>query len=760
MYSFELLTPLDGVPTALQVVYADQRDGNERLAATGLADLIESYNRRVPPTRLLFVCPSGLEDQIKQSFEQRRRELEGRLASASHVAIAPYDKCGRLIAEHVIHLKPGSPSWEIDDVLLERLAHNAVTGIFDDSKTILHAPHGYVFRKLSNREEEIFVRAGNMLRDPRCLVVFSYLLLRRLPTDCSIIYIDSFTILSFALGLQSLVDHFRRIDSSIPVLAIENFHSYELTPEFRIPNEADYLILISASMSGGLAHKLVSEKHADRNRIVHVLGVGSPDSDFRDSCVYFRERDPPDRTNSPSSQRNAIIEIGTEEFLVAQGPPTPVQITREHVNRDGARELNKSFYQEALKFHEPSVGGSYSTFSLSTDPADAENSPIRAWIGEMLVHELPASLRMLVHVDDSMSVRFASWLQDALPSEVAIKSLAELDQTSGFPSSRGAAVIVAYQDPGLERLREANIALRRIDPVHRHYVLGYAFPAARSEHRRLKADLQMGPSGPQYGWSEYLILPVGAAPLHESLVPRYELLSDEAIESSRTNLGDKLTDALRARNGQSSIPHDGLFLPRTDGNPLILRHGSVFFPDSLTQPVSQIAVHAMVSAAVQAAREFDAQGIRRERTSRPRFDDNPFVRSVLDPSMFARFNDGVLQASLLRSTQRSELDYSASDDLSQQFASICESILSSHSDDAGDAALEFVCALATRKISVRPPDFGRLQKQINANPALDAFNQLLKRDPEMLPISNQGNNSIAEDGQGGGTMSGAGASDS
>ena len=750
MYAFELVVAIDEVPTTLQVVYASHEDGDERLAATGLADLIEGYNRRVPPSRLLFVCPCGVDGALKQAFDDRRWELEGRLESASHVAIAPYDKHGQLVAERVVHLKLGAPVWDIDDGVVERLAHDAVAGIFDDAKTILHAPHGYAFRKLSSREEEIFVRAGNMLRDPKCLAVFSYLLLRQMPVECGLVYIDSFTILSFALGLQSLVDYFRHSDSELPALAIENFHSYEIAPEFRIPNEANYLILISASTSGGLARKLVREKQADRTRIVHLLGVGPADSEFRQSCVYFRERDVAVRQGAPASRRNGIIEIGTEEFLVAQGLPSPVPLTREHINRKGAGELHKPFYRKALRFHEPSAGGSYSTFSMSENTVDADCSPLRVWVRERLIHQLPASVCTLVHVEDPMSACLASWVVDALPGNVEIKSLSDLGQMPGACFSGGAAVVVAYDDPGFERLRQVNIALRRVDPVHRHYVVGYAFPGSRNEHRRLKNDLRMGPRGPQYGWSEFLVLPVGSAPLHESLVTGFAGLNEPIVESFRCSFGDALALELMARKGQSSIRDDGLFLPRTNGKPLVLRHGSVFFPDEPEAGVSQIAVHAMVSAAIQAAREPDAEEVSGGRSRRPRFDDNPFVRSVLDPSMFARFNDGILQASLLRATQRSELDYSASDDLSREFASVCESILSNHRNDVGDAALEFVFALVTEKVSLRPPDSERLDKQIKSSGVLSAFRVLLEREEEVLPIS--GEEAFGEDGHSGGQV--------
>ena len=687
MYSFQLITPLDGVPTALQVVYFGHEGGDERLATAGVTDLVEGYNQRVPPARLLVICPSGIEGKLQRAFDERRHEWRGRLASASHAVIAPYGKDGQLVADSIVHIKAG---WNIEDAQVECFAQQAVSEILHDTNTILQAPHGYAFRKLSGREEDIFVRAGNMLRDPNCLPVFSYLLLRKLPSKCGLIYVDSFTILSFALGVQSLIDHFRHSEPDLPALAIKNFHSYQVAPEFRIPNEANYLILISASTSGGLAQKLISDKQADPARIVHLLGVGPSSCDFRDSCVFFKERGAQVPNTFPTSQRNAIIEIGTEEFLVAQGPPIPVPITRKHVNRDGARELHKSFYRAALRFYKPGVQSPHSTFAMADNPDNAQSSPMYTWVSDTLVHELPASLQMVVHVDDPMSEKFASWVQKALPGNIDIKSLSDIEQRTDFSPPSGAIVIVAYQDPGLEHLRRANIALRSIDPVHRHYVVGYVFPGSQGEYRRLKADLRMGSTGPQYGWSQYLVLPVGAANLHESLARFLESFDEQRIESLR-NVSSPVADAIVAHDAQSSIseskPQHPIFLPRMDGKPLKLRHGSIFFPDNPEAAVSQITVYAMVSATVQAAREPDDQAEMDGRSSLPRFDDNPFVRSVLDPSMFARFNDGILQASLLRATQRSELDYSASNDLSRQFTAVCKTILSNHHHDMGEAAL-------------------------------------------------------------------------
>ena len=231
--------------------------------------------------------------------------------------------------------------------------------------------------------------------------------------------------------------------------------------------------------------------------------------------------------------------------------------------------------------------------------------------------------------------------------------------------------------------------------------------------------------GRQYGWSEFLVLPVGARRLHDSLVASRLRFSEEAVEAYRGALGRVLVAALLDMNADSPIPCDCLFLPCTLGSSIALRHGSVFFPNCSGGRISQVTVYGMVSAAIQCAREPTPLS-KIGGSPDLRFDNNPFVRSVLDPSMFTRFSDGILQASLLRATRRSELDYSGSHDLSRQFASTCRAVLRNHDNPVGDAAIEFVYALATEKILLRPKDFQFLQETIESIPVLHACWQLFQ----------------------------------
>lgn len=732
MYSFQLVRSIDEGAASIQVVYPSHEDGNDHLVR-GLFRTIEEFNRRLSPSRLLFVCPCGMEETIKNWYVEQYSCIEDRLVSTSHISIAPYDYQGCLASDRVISLKQPETAWEITDEFLHCAATDGIAALFDETQTILHAPHGYVFRKPSGQEEDIFVRAGNMLLEPGCMAIFNHLLLRKLPNECNRVYIDSFTILSFALSLQSIVNFFRQSSESLLALTIENTHSYAINPEFRAPNDGSYIVLISASTSGGLARKLITKHQVDPSRIIHLLGSGPDDAKFKGSCIYFRKREIQPNHSSTGTQPE-IIEISTEEFLVAQGPPRPVRITLKHVNEKAAQIFHKPFYHKKLQFGESLVhNDGYSPFTIFSETENGTQSPVLEWIKDQLIHELPASVNTLVYADEELSKQVADWIKQELGSHLATISLEEIE--ADVPEkdiSQKPVVVIAYQDPGLELLTRASIALRRHESGYRHYVVCYEFPSSRMEHDRLREDLLRGPNGRKFGWSEFLVLPVGVPALHESLFSYRQQCSKDMVEQHSQALGVPLVNALIKLKPENPIESDCLFLPRTCGSPLVLRHGSIFFPQCDNESVSQIAVYAMVSAAMQYARE----PVQMKSTDLPpelRFDSNPFVRSVLDPKMFSRFSDGILQASLLRASRKSELDYCASHDLSRQFTLSCVSVLKNYKNSVGDAAIEYVYSLAKEKIVLRKKDIDEVRKTIQSIPVLKACWDLFRNEKTPIP---------------------------
>jgi len=141
------------------------------------------------------------------------------------------------------------------------------------------------------------------------------------------------------------------------------------------------------------------------------------------------------------------------------------------------------------------------------------------------------------------------------------------------------------------------------------------------------------------------------------------------------------------------------YLQTVSGNDLQLTSGFVFWnpsnekrADSNNAAVSFLAM----SAALQNAREND--------DASSRLSSSMHETVVLDVENFLRFNDGVLQASLLRAADAHELDYSGSPELSEMMREFLEKVFLNTSRPYGEAALEFGLALATQRLRLNKDD--------------------------------------------------------
>ena len=159
-------------------------------------------NVRVPSQRILLVCPSGLERRIRCLYEKNFTK-KFRMYDVSNITVLPYGVDGELIDGSIQHLF--GAKWKFSDKFLDEISHECIKQALPNTKTILNAPHGYIFQKPSGQYKQYFVRAGNMLSIPSLSIVFCLLILRNFPKNTKVIYIDSFTIFSFALRLQSLI---------------------------------------------------------------------------------------------------------------------------------------------------------------------------------------------------------------------------------------------------------------------------------------------------------------------------------------------------------------------------------------------------------------------------------------------------------------------------------------------------------------------------------------------------------------------------
>ncbi|HEX8306299.1 MAG TPA: hypothetical protein VF612_15600 [Jatrophihabitans sp.] len=89
--------------------------------------------------------------------------------------------------------------------------------------------------------------------------------------------------------------------------------------------------------------------------------------------------------------------------------------------------------------------------------------------------------------------------------------------------------------------------------------------------------------------------------------------------------------------------------------------------------------------------------------------------TVLAPGNFARYNDAVIQAALLRAARDFELDYERNDATSREMAEILRSIFAAWHEDEGAASAEFLMFMAQRKLRLHPDDARRCLEALHAD---------------------------------------------
>jgi hypothetical protein len=732
-YSFISTRDFNGTPEQVAVLYY-HRNGSDRFA---LEDTIESLlNRRLSPTRLLVVCGAGQEVRIRDEFSNLGETASSRLKVTSHIKIQPYDHLGVAHSSRGISIREVGECWEVGDSQLAEIANEGMKNLIDETGVILRAPRGYVFRKPSSHSSRTFIRAGNILKNPASLGLLTHLLMRSIPDGIEVLYIDSFTILSAALAFQKergVLAMACNLECNEP--EIINFHSYSLDPRLRFPADYQYAVLISASSSGSLARKLVSDHGAKSQCIFHLLSISS-EGFTNERCIYTdKEKD--DRVRFEIGFKK-VINIPGEEFMASHGTPHPVKITRQHFSPLESRVFKEPSYQDSFVLNLASPDHSaYSVISLSGETGQ-ECHEFDLWLQEELEHSVPSNIGWILSVDDHRSKVLAEKVQVLLKNnlnrDIPILNLSEiLNPPVGFtlPEEPERSVLVVTSDTGSgENLLSASRALRSIRHKHRHYLVAHLFPETADQLKRLQSNLRVSGRKWQFGWSCFTATPLGLVESHDSWYIERALLARNLEGIVRGEFDPELLGYLERRLevlNSRSVGGSKLFLPSPDLNPLALRPESVLFKGEYAT-ISQPTIYMMVSGALQRARDhFDSDGKVLEEDCC--FHGNPFISSVIDPDMFSRYNDGVIQAALLRTCAPDELNYSSHRVLSRHMRDLLRSAIAHYQSQSGEAVMEMLFALAIKRLRVSNSDYRNIVELISHNQRLYQFWNFLKMEP-------------------------------
>ena len=697
--SFRLNKNVDGRDVDILVVFlaADELRPEE---LTSLVD--EAVARDLAPDEMIVIARRTCADKVANMIgaAQECVGTRNRLGRAT-ITVVGFGANGNEIGRQVV-----KGDAEVSRLGIREIGRRAVTSIFNDYGGFVEANANYHFLNPSGRHTDRFIRLSNLLVSSAEISLIAMTILPLLPTDAEVAHVD--TPAMFAI-VSALNDHLRTLAPKRPWMRCENFRSYLNVRRHDFTGGGKPVVLVSASSSGSMA-RIVRDRGIDEDRIGHVLYLGGDPSAVR--CAIDLTYNVSSNPEGIADQRETFLEGGCD--LCDKGS-LPVPLKGDQFDMGGP-----DF--EPLTMNKPDAPAGLDTTmsrlarSNALQVSTARGSKARQYfinIDRLLAAEafvertqylarryVPSTVRECILLDEG-SRQFGELIMGEAEAAPRFLAREELDDLAGIdaggdgkPLDGQPIVIVAGVIESGRSLRDISRDLRRSRPHSPQvYIVGVSknpSPGKREELERTLIQTH-GAAKHAFGAAEELLLPPSGSPNAWNA----ELDFLNAVRAT----GSDLSAALEARNhllSQTSTPLvDDLFLA-TQNDPLRIQPGFVFWSAVLSEAADPTASQADVFFTVSSV-------LQRLRTNAPKpggraLRTNWFQQTRLDPANLGRFNDGVIQASLLRAARPVEIDYSTQDEFASEAGRVLRRILEAAHKPRGEAASEVLIALGSRRL--------------------------------------------------------------
>jgi len=585
--------------------------------------------------------------------------------------------------------------------LKNNILHCGMIALFKKHSGLITSSHGYHFTKPSGDHCDKFIRASNLLVSS---IEVSFLALAVLPYmrgDLKRIYIDTSSI---AYLVSIAIQLYGDFENGTP--SIESFESYAvLKKPYDFVEDRSSLLLISATTSGSLVKKLLTLTSFSRDQIVTLFHINLPGGQL--GIFDVASAIPGGIVSRKAPECNfcklgaKLIRIAGDQFL----PENPQHELRV-INKTDFDKFRQKFFQQ---FASREVLGwntavresedSKEHFFIDVDKALSIGvSPFSLNLIKSIRRHVSRDLAVVVTFDDAGSKALEAKIRDHLGGAAeSIKWLTPDSLNESEVKGAASVMVLAGAITSGRSLLAVSRKLRGIDSLATAtYFVGFSKLPNEESFIQLKKDLRQG-------GNELVVLSHCSVPRIKEHTKTAWDWEQEALQPFGDD--DPLSDATQvlpnslAERYKSLINHikdsDSLFLPNPRGAPLKLRRTFAFWADlnfdadRLDETV-QSDVYWTVQCVLHDLRN----------TSENNGLAATYHTTLVSPANFDRFNDGIIQACLLRAALPVEMDYRVDPIFSRQMTDVILSIISNWGNSQGEAALEFLMALWTRRLRI------------------------------------------------------------
>lgn len=565
-----------------------------------------------------------------------------------------------------------------------------------------------------------FIRIANIFKESQEINILSIFLLPFLKTNPDIIYCDTPTIFSL---IYSCILYKNLNNNGLPYNPRIKFYSSNNVTRDDIDNAGNSLFIVSASINGSLPIKLnnigidwskiVVLFCFDKNTIHSYSIVNKQKSENILSADFISLK--PELFKKKFPNRTFEIKFKDEQFIPSAPTVSKILLTQADAP-DNLSELMSNYLDYnfiSCYKGQNSLGKTrdlyidISKLYRSIDNADLNHFESKT--KQLLINQLPINITSIIYVDDDESKFIADKIKEYYKDEhkIEVESVSyrnlKLEEKLTKPSCY---LICSSCISNGKKIAEVSRKLRSQEYSQIIYFNGFVRCVDEPAYKNLMSNIKYG----KYSFTTYsfitidkILLPNEDSDtitwefekelLNNLLNGFNELDTDDLITEETKLFFQKRYDELNSNTGLV----DNVFLNKRDGTRLFLNKNFAFFKFTKWEPreIQQSKVYFSILSVLHNFR------------IKSNIKQTIYERFILDPENFNRFNDGIIQASILRVATNKELNYEIDIKSSAAISSIIISSIED-SDDKDTAPYEFLMAICIGKLTLYKLDLSKI----------------------------------------------------
>ncbi|GEM_PF-5913206 len=717
--------------------------GSEMPEVGSIDDAFSRWTRSnvVPPTVLIVGELTKLQLLLKDASDAAGN-VPGldRLAQQSTVVFAGFNRTG-----HVYKINKSKAEADLTEVFHRAIEIFIGTQVEGDD-VVIPGPPGFYFDKLSGNLSSHFIRAESLLQSTGHIELIALRLLKPFHVWCEKlghrgegginIFIDTMGMWPIA---EKLTQMHKLGGSSIQQYILESFKSYDGLKDWHpLPRPA--FIIISATTSGRLAEKVVQKVDRTSSEIWTIISLEATakmDSECSNAVasteIFTLSRKltgkptleglrPVFETNIKQVPPGCeTISIVGERFLNQNAKPKLVRLVHKSLDDDTKEILTQLARWNLTKVARGKFDGK-ARWSVSFDMeqllkkycADEENRPslLKTWLRN---YSFPGPIAIVypsnpgpsaapvTKAGRDLAVKVQDLLREATPGISAeVFSSDELNSTAKMKEARlencGVIVVAPVIGNGFV-FKQISAQLRHVQPQGPRLFLAFAvLPESHAHLEQLKNDLKLASDECFYEFKYKFAIPIGRLDSSFEWDKEIKVLENVVKNSEEKNefLSAMVKERIEFLSQRKELDGNHVFLPTLVGKPLPLSSGFALWEKNVAiagdghGAIVLLTIAAFLEASRAARSKADATSLK----------TGLFQHALIAPENFTRFNDGVIQAALLRAAYPSELNYSVSPEASHDMERLLLKWLDLAAEPAGYAAAEFLFALCQGRLKL------------------------------------------------------------